>query len=85
MERASTGAERVLPVADVDPATVPYFSMIIVPGRDRRADTAGRAESPDRCAAEPATATPAELFVVGLGPGTGSLADPGGRRRAGRG
>ena len=32
VERASTPAERWLPVADVDPATVPYFSLIVVPG-----------------------------------------------------
>ncbi len=25
--------ERTLPLADVDPATVPYFAMILVPGR----------------------------------------------------
>jgi precorrin-2 C20-methyltransferase/precorrin-3B C17-methyltransferase len=31
VERASTGAERSCSVADVDPASVPYFSMIIVP------------------------------------------------------
>ena len=43
VERASTGAELVRPVTEVDPAAVPYFSMIIVPGRDRRADSAGRA------------------------------------------
>jgi precorrin-2 C20-methyltransferase/precorrin-3B C17-methyltransferase len=31
VERASTGAERTCAVVDVDPASVPYFSMIIVP------------------------------------------------------
>jgi precorrin-2 C20-methyltransferase/precorrin-3B C17-methyltransferase len=31
VERASTGAERTCRVVDVDPASVPYFSMIIVP------------------------------------------------------
>ncbi len=36
-------AERVLPVAEVDAATVPYMSMVVVPGRDLRADAAGRA------------------------------------------
>ena len=30
---------------EVDPAAVPYFSLIIVPGRDRRADAAGRAST----------------------------------------
>jgi len=61
IERASTGAERVRLVAEVDPATVPYFSMIMVPGADRRADTAGRAER--------AGGIGPALFVVGLGPG----------------
>jgi precorrin-2 C20-methyltransferase / precorrin-3B C17-methyltransferase len=60
VERASTTGERVLPAADVDPSQVPYFSMIMVPGRDRRADGAGRS----------ATANGGrELLVVGLGPG----------------
>ena len=43
VERASSEAERVLPVAEVDAATVPYMSMVVVPGRDLRADAAGRA------------------------------------------
>jgi len=37
VERASTDAERWLPVADVDPAGVPYFSLIVVPGDSRHA------------------------------------------------
>ena len=61
IERASTGAERVRPVAEVDPTSVPYFSMIMVPGIDRRADTAGRSEREG--------GSGPELFVVGLGPG----------------
>ncbi|GAA3822723.1 precorrin-3B C(17)-methyltransferase [Nocardioides panacisoli] len=32
VERASMPEERWLPVADVDPATVPYFSLVVVPG-----------------------------------------------------
>ena len=67
VERASTGEQRTLPVAEVDPAEVPYFSMIIVPGRDRRLDSAGRATA---ARTEEAAARPGrELFVVGLGPG----------------
>ncbi|HSU34472.1 MAG TPA: precorrin-2 C(20)-methyltransferase [Propionibacteriaceae bacterium] len=66
VERASTGAEVVRPVADVDPATVPYFSMIIVPGRDRRADRAGRARETEP---RPASVEGPRLLVVGLGPG----------------
>ncbi len=65
IERASTPDERVLPAAIVDPASVPYFSMIMVPGRDRRADRAGRAA---RAEAVPGR-SPGDLVVVGLGPG----------------
>ncbi|HLL63631.1 MAG TPA: precorrin-3B C(17)-methyltransferase [Propionibacteriaceae bacterium] len=62
VERASTGTEVVLPVAEVDPSSVPYFSLVLVPGRDRRADAAGRAVGrPER--------TTCQLLVVGLGPG----------------
>jgi precorrin-2 C20-methyltransferase/precorrin-3B C17-methyltransferase len=65
VERASTGRETCRPAAEVDPDTVPYFSMILVPGRDRRADSAQRA-SVQR--PEPSGRT-AELIVLGLGPG----------------
>lgn len=33
IERATMANERTLPLAEVDPATVPYFAMILVPGR----------------------------------------------------
>jgi precorrin-2 C20-methyltransferase/precorrin-3B C17-methyltransferase len=59
VERASMAEERVLPVSDVDPGTVPYFSLIVVPGDTVRVPAAAEvAESPER-----------ELLVVGLGPG----------------
>ena len=45
VERASTGRERRLPVSEVDPDEVPYFSMVLVPGPDLRADAAQRALS----------------------------------------
>jgi precorrin-2/cobalt-factor-2 C20-methyltransferase len=32
IERATMAKQRVLPLAEVDPASVPYFSMILVPG-----------------------------------------------------
>ena len=75
VERASTGEQRILPVTDVDPATVPYFSMIVVPGRDRRLDAAGRS------IAAPGVATTdhdrsGQLFVVGLGPGSDKWITP---------
>ena len=65
VERATWEEQRVLPAADVDPVTVPYFAVIVVPGRDRRADDAGR-HVPDEPAAGERGAT---LSVVGLGPG----------------
>jgi precorrin-2 C20-methyltransferase/precorrin-3B C17-methyltransferase len=36
VERAGTGRERVAPLADVDPADVPYMSLALVPGHGRR-------------------------------------------------
>lgn len=68
VERASTGREIVRPVAEVDAEAVPYFSSIVVPGRDRRADSGGRSQS--LVADETLRDTsPAELLVIGLGPG----------------
>ena len=66
IERATWGDERVRPLAEVDPATVPYLSLVIVPGTDRRADDAGR-HVPEP--AVPAVPGEAVIHVVGLGPG----------------
>jgi precorrin-2 C20-methyltransferase/precorrin-3B C17-methyltransferase len=54
----------VLPVKDVDPERVPYFSIIVVAG-DTSPD-AVRYEQPQET--EPARAVAGELLVVGLGP-----------------
>jgi len=67
VERATTGEQRILPASEVDPAEVPYFSMVVVPGRDRRLDSAGRSAAV-RPAASDHEDSP-RLFVVGLGPG----------------
>ncbi len=32
VERATMGAQRIAPLAEVDPETVPYFSLILIPG-----------------------------------------------------
>ncbi|HEY5980724.1 MAG TPA: precorrin-3B C(17)-methyltransferase [Microlunatus sp.] len=72
VERASTGREVVRPVAEVDPDAVPYFSSIVVPGVDRRADSGGRSGATATPSAVPPLSddpAPAELLVVGLGPG----------------
>jgi precorrin-2 C20-methyltransferase / precorrin-3B C17-methyltransferase len=69
VERATTGDQRVMPVSEVDASAVPYFSMIVLPGRDRRLDTAGRSATLRR-ALLPDHVDGARLFVVGLGPGS---------------
>jgi precorrin-2 C20-methyltransferase/precorrin-3B C17-methyltransferase len=74
VERASTGTERVRSVLEVDPESVPYFSLIIVPGQDRRADAAGReSTSPD---ADGKSVDGPRLLVIGLGPGPGRWLTP---------
>lgn len=65
VERASTPQQRCVPVTDVDPETVPYFSLIIVPG-----DTVALTTPPESSEADPASGQ--ELLVVGLGPGPDS-------------
>ncbi len=55
VERASGEKQRVEPLADVDPASVPYFSLAVLPSR-----AAGEPRS------EPSTGS---VTVVGLGPG----------------
>jgi precorrin-2 C20-methyltransferase / precorrin-3B C17-methyltransferase len=62
VERASTDAERIEPLADVDPAGVPYFSLAMLPSR--RTTTADR-ENPVLPAARTGVG---EVVVVGLGP-----------------
>lgn len=83
VERASTAGQALVPVKDVDPAAVPYFSIIIVPGdgdeRATRPDSAkaGATESASVRRAEPPPVTgPAELLVVGLGPGPDEWISP---------
>ncbi|TWP51681.1 precorrin-2 C(20)-methyltransferase [Lentzea tibetensis] len=59
VERATTGKQRLSPLADVDPDTVPYFSLAMLPSRAHH---------------EPKVAStwcdePGSVVVVGLGPG----------------
>jgi precorrin-2 C20-methyltransferase/precorrin-3B C17-methyltransferase len=72
VERASQPEERWLPVAEVDPDSVPYFSLIVVPGDSANRPTADRLRARDAESNKPAAAhgeRAAELLVVGLGPG----------------
>lgn len=66
VERASMPEQRWLPVADVDPATVPYFSLIVVPGDSLHQESTRRRA---HAQPEPVEHPAAELVVVGLGPG----------------
>src|SRR5699024_9562692 len=74
VERASMPAERWLPVVDVDPSSVPYFSLIVVPGDTLASDPGGRRSSaPDSRSVVEVRAQraskPHPLKVIGLGPG----------------
>ncbi|GIH28595.1 precorrin-3B C(17)-methyltransferase [Acrocarpospora phusangensis] len=60
VERATTAGERIAPLADVDPASVPYFSLALLPSPVR-----DPAAPPARTAPPPAAG---EVAVVGLGP-----------------
>jgi precorrin-2 C20-methyltransferase / precorrin-3B C17-methyltransferase len=65
VERAGTSAQRVEPLAEVDPAGVPYMSLVLVPGRGQRA----RRSRADGADGSPAESAGGRVTVVGLGPG----------------
>jgi precorrin-2 C20-methyltransferase/precorrin-3B C17-methyltransferase len=69
VERASMPEEQWRPVAEVDPASVPYFSLVVVTGDSRNGrrsrDVAATLEAPPALERRSA----AELLVIGLGPG----------------
>ncbi|GAA1904772.1 precorrin-2 C(20)-methyltransferase [Williamsia serinedens] len=67
VERASTDRQRVVPVRDVDASTVPYFSMVVVPGRLNAVTTGG---------VVPQDVSVGEVVVVGLGPGADRWTTP---------
>ncbi|SDF59877.1 precorrin-2 C(20)-methyltransferase [Klenkia brasiliensis] len=83
VERATTDRERVLPLADVDPESVPYFSLALLPSEltGPGNDAADLASPPRVSEAPPPSATPmagvelpipvgvGSVTVVGLGPG----------------
>ena len=70
VERASMPEERWLPVAEVDPDTVPYFSLVVVPGDSRNGRRSRERGAPEvRPEPDPVVVPPVELLVVGLGPG----------------
>ncbi len=69
IERATMAAERIVPMRDVDPGAVPYFSLVIVPGSDVLPDRDAMAISNVHRAA-------GRVCVVGLGPGASDWVSP---------
>ncbi|MFI0470147.1 precorrin-2 C(20)-methyltransferase [Saccharopolyspora sp. 5N102] len=63
-ERATTDRQRLQPLADVDPETVPYFSLALLPGPANSATAIHAAAAVADSGAERG-----EVVVVGLGPG----------------
>lgn len=63
VERASTAAQKVVPVTEVDAESVPYFSMIVIPGE---LNNPRSAES----------TADGQVVVVGLGPGAARWTTP---------
>jgi precorrin-2 C20-methyltransferase / precorrin-3B C17-methyltransferase len=68
VERATSDRQRTAPLADVDPATVPYFSLALLPS-----PLTGALPAPPPAAAEEHDG---EVVVVGLGPGQRSWTTP---------
>lgn len=63
IERATMAAERIVPLSDVDPIDLPYFSLILIPD----------ASQPQR---EETANGPGWIAVVGLGPGASDWMTP---------
>ncbi|HEY2833254.1 MAG TPA: precorrin-2 C(20)-methyltransferase [Sporichthyaceae bacterium] len=63
VERATTDRQRVAPLSEVDPATVPYFSVALLPSRVH-AETKAALATPE----EHSATARGEVVVVGLGP-----------------
>ncbi len=69
IERATMAAERIVPLRDVDPQSVPYFSLVIVPGSQVLPDR-------DALRISQIAARPGRVCVVGLGPGASDWVAP---------
>ncbi|RTL68727.1 MAG: precorrin-2 C(20)-methyltransferase [Pseudonocardiaceae bacterium] len=69
VERATTDGERTAPLADVDPADVPYFSIAVIPGRVASSVPSEVLSEAVALPDEKSTvAGPGEVVVVGTGP-----------------
>jgi precorrin-2 C20-methyltransferase/precorrin-3B C17-methyltransferase len=69
VERATTDRQRCAPLADVDPGTVPYFALALLPS-----ELSGPQPVPEP--AEDAAPRAGEVVVVGLGPGSRAWTTP---------
>ncbi|MFT3662392.1 MAG: precorrin-2 C(20)-methyltransferase [Gordonia sp. (in: high G+C Gram-positive bacteria)] len=87
VERASTGRQRIAKVVDVDPDSVPYFSLVVVPGRRNNPLAAGGSAATTPVETVPTETVPGEVVpggsapagtvtVVGLGPGPDAQTTP---------
>jgi precorrin-2 C20-methyltransferase/precorrin-3B C17-methyltransferase len=76
VERASTPAQRIAPVASVDPNTVPYFSLVLVPGSPPNGHTNENTTKTTPATESPAAHQPGSLAIVGLGPGAEEWVSP---------
>jgi precorrin-2 C20-methyltransferase/precorrin-3B C17-methyltransferase len=72
VERATTNRQRVAPLAEVDPETVPYFSLALLPSEL----TAPVPEQPRETELMDDVPRTGEVVVVGLGPGQRSWTTP---------
>lgn len=68
IERASHPQQRWLPVTEVEEASVPYLSLIVVDGDSRNGQRSRTPDDQVTVVATPVRAA-AELLVIGLGPG----------------
>jgi precorrin-2 C20-methyltransferase/precorrin-3B C17-methyltransferase len=69
VERATTPRQRVAPLADVDPVSVPYFSLALLPSREAPVNPAGSSPPAAEAAGSmAANGSGGEVVVVGLGP-----------------
>ncbi|MEV7013762.1 precorrin-2 C(20)-methyltransferase [Streptosporangium sp. NPDC051022] len=81
VERATTGAQRLAPLAEVDPGSVPYFSLALIPSPVNAASPGPAARETPAAAVPEVTGEvtggavdgtagggPGEVVVVGLGP-----------------
>lgn len=85
VERASRPDERVLRVADVDPGSVPYMALVVVPGEDLRADGAGRSGPAGRAASDTLPAQGTSGLRAAAGPVSRATTDAGARATTGPG